>query len=74
VLRARTKVKLQWPIAAAIFCGLGGCYRHVVRAEGASPGEFTIHEPNLKEDEAKPTEKSPFDRKLPSKESKESKP
>jgi hypothetical protein len=72
-LRARSKVMLQWLIAIAVFCGIGGCYRHVIRAEGAAPGEFELHEPNLKEEEPKPTEKNPFDRKLPSKESKGSK-
>jgi hypothetical protein len=32
----------------------GGCYQHVVRAEGASPGRYDIHEPNLKLEEEQP--------------------
>jgi hypothetical protein len=72
-LRARTKVMLQWLIAIAVLCGTCGCYRHVIRAEGASPGEFEIHEPNLREEDPKPTEKNPFDRKLTPKDSKGSK-
>jgi hypothetical protein len=32
----------------------GGCYRHVVRAEGAPPGRYEIYEPNLTDDTSAP--------------------
>jgi hypothetical protein len=31
-----------------------GCYRHVVRADSASPGRYQIYEPNLAGDVAPP--------------------
>ena len=42
-------------LAAAIgLVLLGGCYEHVVRAEGPAASKYEVFEPNLKEDERVP--------------------
>lgn len=56
-------------VVGAGFGGLAGCYHHVVRAEGTSPGEFKVYEPNLKDDRPR-SSNNPFDRKLPPEEKK----
>ena len=45
---------LQRAVAAlvliALSMGAGGCYHHVVRAEGAPPGRYDIYQPNVTDD------------------------
>lgn len=39
---------------ALALMSLSGCYRHVVRAEGAAPGRYEIYEPNLADEPTGP--------------------
>ena len=39
-------------VALAAMCS-AGCYKRVVRAEGAGPGQYEVYEPNLKLEEEK---------------------
>lgn len=54
---ARVKATIVSALLASVMGSAGGCYRHVVRAEGASPGRYEIHEPNLKLEDEQPAAK-----------------
>ena len=37
-------------ISIALMLCAGGCYKHVVKAEGAAPGRYDLYEPNVGDD------------------------
>jgi hypothetical protein len=45
-------------VLLAALWGLAGCYKHIVRAEGAGSGQYDIYEPNMKDEAVQDAAKS----------------